>query len=194
VNVAEETRRILILEAVADEARREAAEGRARLADRARRQLAEEHVAPSWNLPEIAKVTLGVSSPKIEIDDTTKLLAWVEARNPDGVIRVPTIRPEYLAQLLGEVIVDHGIVLWTQTGEVVPGLKLRPGGQPKALSIVPHTGVRAGLAAVAAEILGSAQAAIMPPAEAATVVDAEIGPGDPFAMFPPILSRGGGVH
>jgi len=179
VSIADETRRILILEAFAAEAKAAAAEGRARLSAQAREQLATEGVAPSWNLPQIAKVTLGVTSDALEIDDADKFRAWVEIIAPEQIEHLPRVRPGYTDLVLKTVKVDGEFVVWPDTGETVPGLKVRIGGQPKNLSIVPQPGVRAYVNERAAELLGTANKAIA----GQPAVDAEV--PDPFALFPP---------
>lgn len=179
MSIADETRRILILEAFAAEAKAAAAEGRARLAAQAREQLATEGVAPSWNLPQIAKVTLGVTTDSLIVDDETKFRTWVQIIAPEQIEHLPRVRPAYADQVLKTVTVDGEFLVWPETGEIVPGLKVRPGGQPKNLSIVPQPGIRAYVADRAAELLGTANKAIA--GQPADFVE----PADPFDLFPP---------
>jgi len=185
VTLADDTRAILVLEAFAAEAKRIADAKRAELTAQARAQLARDGVAPSWTLPAIAKVTLGLTRETVEVSDSDKLLAWVQQRNPSEVEQQPRVRPAYLNVLLGQVKVDGDLVVWAETGEIVPGLAVRPGGKPKGLTITAQPGIKAAVAAGVAEMLGTAHAAITAPDPGGASVDAEVGPGDPWALFPP---------
>ncbi len=185
MTLADDTRAILVLEAFAAEAKRLADAKRAELASAARAQLDRDGVAPSWTLPAIAKVTLGLTRETIEIADSDKLLAWVQQRNPAEVEQLSRVRPAYVNALLGQVKAEGDLVVWLETGEIVPGLTVRTGGKPKSLTITPQPGIKAAVAAGVAEMLGTAHAAITAPADTASAVDAEIGAGDPFALFPP---------
>jgi hypothetical protein len=186
---ADTVKTILILEAFADEARRRAAEHRELLNEQALAELDQQGTAPTWRLPDIAQVTLPLSKQKVEVVDADQLRAWVEARQPEEVETVSTtrVRPAFVGALLEFLVVADGVVMHPETGEVVPGLKVRKGGEPGSIRITPDRGVRAFVASTAAEMLGTAQAALNGP-----VLDAEPGAaatfspgGDPFTLFPP---------
>lgn len=180
MSIAEETRRILILEAFAKEANLLASEGRARLRKQAVEQLNSDGVAPSWTLPQIATVTLGTTTGGVYVDDDAKLTAWVQQIAPDQIRQVPEVSAEFMASLLKTVTVDGDLIVWPDTGEIVPGLKVKPAGEPKNLAIVPKPGVRGVLDSRVAEMLGTAHAAITgTPIE---TVDAD---ADPFDLNPP---------
>lgn len=190
MTLADDTRAILVLEAFAAEATRIAAEKRAEIAQAARAQLARDGVAPSWTLPAIAKVTLGLTKEAVEVADAGKLLAWVAQRMPSEIEEILQVRPAYVRTLIAQVKTDGDLVFWPETGEIVPGLAVRPGGRPKGLTITAQPGIKAAIATGVSEMLGTAHAAITAPTAEAESVAAEVGVGDPFALFPPTTSGG----
>lgn len=191
---ADMVKNILVLEEFAAEAKKLAAVQRLQLDEQARKELAEHGTAPTWRMPEIAQVVLPLSKQKIEVSNPEQLLAWVQHRHPGEVETVTTtaIRASFLTVLTGgsALKVDGDVVVDPDTGEIVPGLSVRKGGQPGTLRITAEPGVRAVVGAAVAEMLGTAHAAIAGP-----VVDGEALPepessfaasGDPFALFPPV--------
>jgi hypothetical protein len=133
--------RTLMLESVAANARARAAVLRAELAEAARAELEREGTAPTWRLPDIGTVTLPVSTERVYVADEAALLAWVKAHasegDPDDVLEtIERVKPSYLAELLTLVEIVDGRVI-DDLGTVVPGLAIRPGGVPQALSFRP---------------------------------------------------------
>jgi len=188
---ADTVKAILVLEAFAEEAKRVAGEHRARLGEQAIAELEKQGTAPTWRLVDIARVTLPLSKQKIDVSDPDKLLTWVEARHPDEVEVITTtrVRREFVDALLAYLVVVDDTVMHPETAEIVPGLKVRPGGIPGTLTITAEKGVKTVVAATAREMLGTAHAALVAP-----IVNGETAPaepatfsadGDPFALFPP---------
>lgn len=187
---ADTVKAILILESFAAEANRLAGVRRAQLGEEALQELNMQGTAPTWRLPDIAQITLPLSKQKIEVADVDQLIVWVQARHPDEVETVSStrVRPEFLTALLGYLVAAGDAVIDPQTGEVVPGVIVRPGGIPGTLRITAERAVKDVAAATAAQMLGTAYAALLgrteveaTPSHPATFATA----GDPFALFPP---------
>lgn len=188
---AETVKAILVLEAFADEARRLAGEHRTRLGEEAISELGEQGTAPTWRIADIARVTLPVSKQRIDVSDLDSLRGWVEARHPEEVETITTtrVRPEFVNALLAYLVPVDDVVIDPETGEIVPGLRVRPGGLPGTLTITAERKVKVLAAVTARDMLGTAQAALVGP-----IVDGDSVPaqpatfspdGDPFALFPP---------
>ena len=186
MNIAEETRNIIALEALADEAKRIAAGKRDALAIEARRQLTDSGVAPSWAVPEVAKVTLGLTKTAAFVADEAKLTAWMEARHPARVETTRQIRSPFLTQFLSGLAHEGEQAVDRETGEIVPGVAVRKGGQPASLSIKAEPEVKRTIAATVGLMLATAHPAIVGAREPDLPAVAEpwIPAGDPFAAFP----------
>lgn len=184
MSIADDAKTILLLEAFADEAKRLAGERRTRLAERARKQLAEDGIAPSWHLPAVAKVTLAVTKTALHVADERKLTEWVIARFPDETER--TVKARFITALLGRLKVEGDVAVDPATGEIVPGIGVRQGGQPANLSVKAEPGVKDDLAGLVAQMLAAAHPEIAAPAETALPApeDPWLPSGDPFAAFP----------
>jgi hypothetical protein len=157
VNRQEMITRTLMLESVAANARARAAVLRAELAEVARAELEREGTAPTWRLPDIGTVTLPVSTERVYVADEAALLAWVKdwPGDPAEVIEtIERIKPSYLADLLNVVEIVDGL------GTVVPGLAIRPGGVPQALSFRPSKDAQAVARAAAEKLMADVEAAL----------------------------------
>lgn len=186
MNIAEETRNIIALEALAEHATQLAKAKRAELDATARKQLAESGVAPSWAVPELAKVTLSLSKTATVVTDGAKLLAWMEARYPARVETIRRVREPFLTQFLKTLAVSGEQAVDRETGEIVPGVAVRKGGQPVHLSIKAEPQVKRDMAETVAALMASAHPAIVgaPEPELPAVEDPWVPAGDPFALFP----------
>lgn len=184
MSIADDTKKVLLLEAFADEAKRIAAEHRAALTERARKQLAEDGIAPSWNLPQVAKVTLGVTKTAAYVSDAAKLARWVEFNHPDEMESV--VRGAFLARLLASVVVEGDVAVDKETGEIVPGIGVRRGGLPANLTIKPEAGVKQDLAGLVTQMLATAHPELTAGTEKELPApdDPWLPSGDPFAAFP----------
>lgn len=161
MNRAEMTRMILTWEAVAARAQTMAAELRIQLDTAARAELEEQGTAPTWRMPDLATVTLPVSKPSVVVADQTALTKWAALRLP-GEVEL-AIRPASLRALLRQVDADGDLIYLRDGGEVVPGLEVRPGGQPKALSIRADPAGMAQISAEADDIMAALAAALAEP-------------------------------
>ena len=137
MNRADLTRGVLLYEQLAEAAKAKAARYREVLTADARGELEQQGMAPSWKLPLVGQVVRPVSEQAIVVTNLAALTAWVAARYPDQIEHVEQIRPAYAAVLTKRLEADGAIVFDPQTGEVVPGVEVRAGGQPKALTIRP---------------------------------------------------------
>lgn len=143
MNRADLTRGVLLYEQLAAAAKAKAAGYREELSAAALRELEDEGVAPSWKLPTIARVVLPVTEAAIVVTDRDALTKWVAERYPEQVHQITLIRPAYEAGLTKRLGVEDGQVFDPASGEIVPGVELRAGGQPKTLTITPTDDAKA---------------------------------------------------
>jgi len=163
VNRSELVRTAMIWDAVAGQAIARARVAREELADQAKAELAEQGTAVTWRLLELATVTLPVSHETIVVNDRDALLKWTKARHPDEVEHIEQVRAAFLIALPLRCHADADYVCDNETGEVVPGLVLRAGGQPGTLSIRALPDAKRVLADVASNVLESIAAAMTEP-------------------------------
>lgn len=142
MNRTDRVREVLRLEGLAAAAVARAGAHRAELDREAREELAREGTAPSWRLPDIGTVALPISKEAPVISDVGALLKWVEVRHPSEVETVRQVRVAFQAALLKRVDCDGEVVLDPETGEVIPGMTVRPGGMPKTLTITASRDVK----------------------------------------------------
>jgi hypothetical protein len=133
MNRVERTAQIARLEALADAAKAAAGRHRAELEESARVELAEQGTAPTWRLPGIGTVGLSVSREAAVVADAGAWTSWVAGRHPDEIVQ--QVRPTSERALLGRLVVDGDVVVDPGTGEIVPGLSVRPGGMPGRLTV-----------------------------------------------------------
>ena len=135
MNRIERIQEILRLEGVATAARRQAEQRRAELDAEARAELEAQGTAPTWRIPGLGTVSLPVSKEAAVVADTAAFAAWCAQRHSANVETVTVVRPAFQAALLARVVCDGDVVVDPDTGEAIPGLAVRPGGQPRALTI-----------------------------------------------------------
>jgi hypothetical protein len=168
--------RTLMLEQVAAEARARAAKLREELAADARAELAEQGTAPTWRIPDIGTVTLPVSKETVYVSDEQALLEWVKAQpgDPTDVIEtVERLKPWYVHDLLTLVEgIAEDVVIEPDTGESIPGLRMRPGGVPGSLSFRPSRDAQAVARAAAEKLVGDIELALGGPVVLAEPRDA----------------------
>lgn len=187
MTIKDDVRNILILEAFATEATRIAATKRIALNEQARQQLETEGVAPSWTLPGVAKVGLSFTKQAAAVTDMVKLTDWMVAKHHDLTETIVQIRPTQLTRFLAELSTEDGVPVDKETGEIVPGITIRPGGQPKSLSVIPDPGVKVTISDQVAQMLATAHPAVTgAPDSAPTLPDSPwVAAGDPWAAFTP---------
>lgn len=172
MNRQEMITRTLMLESVAANARARAAAIRAELAEVARAELEREGTAPTWRLPDIGTVTLPVSTERVYVADEDVLVEWALSFHPDEVERIERVRPAFLGVLLAECRGEGDAVVWMREGALVPGLAVRPGGVPQALSFRPSRDAQAVARAAAEKLVADVEAALDGPVVLAERSDA----------------------
>lgn len=143
MNRADLAKQVLLYDSLASVAKDRAAGFRAELDIQARHELAEQGMAPTWRLPDVGTVTLPVSQESIALTNVAALLEWAVARHPDGVEMVPALKPAFVAGLEKRLGAAGDLVCDRETGELVPGYRVRLGGLPQALSIRPSSDAKA---------------------------------------------------
>lgn len=77
----------------------------------------------------MATVAASVTHQSVSVSDSAALTRWVTNRYPTEVEMVPTVRPAWLTGFLQRASPSGDVVADPSTGEVVPGLAVRPGGE-----------------------------------------------------------------
>lgn len=159
MNRRERVEAVVRLEGIAAAATERAAQLRQDLETEARTELAEQGSAPSWRLPGLGTVTLAVTREAAYVADPAVFMAWVKARFPGEIVE--QVRPSFQTALLAEVICDgeacechDRVAVHPGTGEIVPGLAVRPGGLPRSLSFRMDRQVKAEAVTDAEAIIG----------------------------------------
>jgi len=130
------TQAVVWLDAIAARAKAERDKLKEQLDADAFAEFREQGTAPTWRIPDVATVSASVSKQSVSVVDEAEFLRWVATRYPDGVEIVNRVRPSWAAAFLERHIEVSGEdVSDTATGEVVPGVKVRPGGRFLGVSI-----------------------------------------------------------
>lgn len=163
MNRAEVIRQIFLWEKVAEQARARAAQFRVMLQADANAEYAEQGTAASWRVPALASVVLPISKTAVVVDDAAALAKWVQSAHPTEVEQVTRVRAAYLPALLRSVQPSGDLVV-DEEGTVVPGLKVRPGGQPGSVTLTPEAEARQAATVVADAVLEQVATAMDLPA------------------------------
>lgn len=158
MNRFEATREVLVLEAAAGQLRERAKTVRLQLDADARAELEEHGSAPTWRLADLGTWSLPVSKEAPTIADRVALTEWVARRYPTEVIQV--VNPAFQSALLARLAVAGESVIDPLTGEVVPGLGVRPGGLPQTLRFKPNSDALAMVDQAADHVAGQVVAAL----------------------------------
>lgn len=148
MNRVEMVQQILTLEAVANAAKARAEVLRLELSTAARAELEEQGTAPTWRMPELGTVQLPLSQESFSVRDPEALAAWVAKRYPTEVQTKPVVRPSFVGILLETAKSNGDAACDPETGEVIPGMAVRSGGQPQSLRVTPDRDAKAAFAAV----------------------------------------------
>lgn len=148
MNRADTVKAIVWLEQVAAAAAAEAAKRRDELLADAADEYQQHGSIPTYRLPDLGTVSLSVSQAAVVVSDESAFADWVGERHPNQV--VPKVRPAWQRQFLARLHCDEGIVT-DDDGEVIPGLVVRPGGQPRYVAIRPSNEAIAAFSASAGE-------------------------------------------
>jgi hypothetical protein len=123
-----------------------------------RQELAAEAVAEfeehgngvTWTMRDLGRITLPLTEEAAYITDIGHLLKWAKERHPENVETVEQVRAAFQSWLIGNATVaEGGVAVHPETGEVIPGMGVREGGQPKSLSITIARDAKALLASYA---------------------------------------------
>lgn len=105
----------------------------------------------TWTFRDLGRVTLPLTTEAPVIADIDALLKWVKERHPENVETVEQVRAAFQKWLLENAqITEDGTVIDPETAEVIPGMGVREGGKPKALTITVDRPVKELLANYAA--------------------------------------------
>jgi hypothetical protein len=137
---------------LADAAKARAGEHRRALEADARAELERERVAPTWRITDVGTITLPVTQAGVVVTDPAALLAWCRERHPEQVETVELVRSAFITALIRRATVDGDLVV-DETGEPVPGMAWKPGGEAKSLSFRIDGDVKKLFRAAADELL-----------------------------------------
>lgn len=136
-------------------------------------EFAENGGAPTWRY-DVGTVSLAISKESVEVCDEAAFRTWVGERYPEELVQ--TVRASWQTAFLERARqeADTEIVADPHTGEVIPGVRLKPGGEPKHLTVRVDAAAKEVLAMHAAAGLKHLEIDGNP----APVVLAEIGQAD----------------
>jgi len=143
MNRAEKSKAILLYDQLAAAAKAKSAHLRGELEADARTEYEQQGMAPTWRMPDVGTVILPIASQQIVVADEDKLIAWVADRDPAMVESIQRVNGTHLVGILSHAVAEGDVACDPRTGEVIPGLAVRAGGQPMALSIRPSSDARA---------------------------------------------------
>lgn len=140
---------IIWLDQLTAAAKVERAKLAADLAADARAELEEQGTAPTWRIPDVATVSSSVTHAAVFVENEAAFTAWVAKRYPTEVETVQRVRSAWLTGFLAKAPGAAGVVSDPETGEVVPGLGIRRGGDFAGISVRATTEAKSVFAAVA---------------------------------------------
>jgi hypothetical protein len=161
MNRSDKVKWALMLDAVAAAVTAQAAAVRAELTADAAADFAEQGTATTWRLPDdLATVSMRVSRSAVVVSEPQVWLKWVAARYPDEVVR--SVRTSWQAAFLKDrVFVEHDpddsnltVMVDPSTGERIPGLEFRRGGEPLGISIRAGDEAKRVFALAAEQVVG----------------------------------------
>jgi len=129
MNRAETITAVIWLDQIAAKAKEEAAKLRADLSADARAEFEEQGTPPTWRVPDVATVSASVTHAGIVVGDERALARWVMSRYPTEVEEVVQVRSAWRTHLLAIAQPSGDVATLPNTGEVIPGLTVRAGGE-----------------------------------------------------------------
>lgn len=176
MNRTELVTRIVAYDRLALLAKARGAELREQLSAEARAELEEQGTAPTWRIPDVATVAASVTHESVYVADPAVWARWVESRYPTEVERVTVVRPAWQAGFLDAALAEYGesgerVVVDTSSGEVVPGLAVRSGGEFGGVSIRVSRDAKAVFDALASDRLARLELEASTPTVLAEVSD-----------------------
>lgn len=173
MNRADVIRQILLWERVAEQATARAAVFRQQLQADAAAEFDEQGTAPSWRLPDVAQVVLPVSRTAPVVADHEALAKWVSLVRPAEVeLRV---RPAYVKALRDAARVEGDVVI-DKDGTVIPGMEVRPGGNPGSVTLTPESAGKEAAVEAAGRVLDLVAVSLhLPAPDFAAPAEGEVG-------------------
>jgi hypothetical protein len=154
MNRSERLQELLRLDGLIAAAKERAAEHRVALNAEAAGEYEREGMAPTWRWPDLGTVILPISKETAVISDMEALVEWCRQRHPSELETLVQVRPAFQLALMHRVQPAGEVVVDPATGEIVPGLAVRAGGAPKALTIRPTPEATAVFAEAGRQMLG----------------------------------------
>lgn len=151
MNRAELVRALAACEALAEQMRE------ALNAD-ARAEFDEQGTAPTWRMRDFT-VTASLTKDTVVVADPAAFMKWVKLAYPAAVEE--QVNPQWQRDFLNRKVRREDPPSDVE-GQVIPGLGLRPGGQIKAVSVLPAAEVKARLTQAAAEIVAGQRPLALP--------------------------------
>lgn len=145
-------RDVMVLEAMAKHLYEMADQRRAMLKAEAVAILAEQGTADTWRIPSVGRVQVSVSRQSAVVENERAFARWVASRYPTEVEQ--RVRSNWQKVFLPTLRVEYDTVTDPDTGEVIPGLGVREGGQVTSVAVVPEAAVKAMLKDLAAGVVG----------------------------------------
>lgn len=133
---------VMRLEGLATAATAAARALRDELDTEARDEYARTAAAPTWRMSDLGTATLPITKEAVAVADINALLAWTRERHPEQIRTVEEVEPAFQSWLIANCVRADGAAVHPETGEVVPGLTVRPGGVPRSLSWRPEPATR----------------------------------------------------
>lgn len=135
MNRSDLVQRIILLDQIAEKVKQESQALRSVLMLDARAEFEEQGSAPTWRMPDLATVATAVTHGSVSVADEYTFRRWVAERHPDQLY-VPTerVREAWQAEFLAKLTVADGVASDSE-GEVIPGLRVKEGGEFSGISI-----------------------------------------------------------
>lgn len=131
---------------------------RSELDQEARAEYAANENGVTWTWRDFGQVVLPLSNEAVVVQDIDLLKAWVKEHHPEQIRVVEEVWSTFQTHLLKNGVVTADGVKDPATGEVIPGLGVRPGGVPKSLTITVEKTAKELYAAYAAQEVARALA------------------------------------
>lgn len=138
MNRLEGTKNLIKLEAAAAQLTEMAKAIRLELDADAQREFKEQGAAPTWRLKDLGTWSLPITRDSVAVTDPDAFLDWLAERHPTEVEEIRRPRKAFFEVLTQFLVQDGAEVVHRSTGEVVPGLEIRPGGTPLTLRFKPN--------------------------------------------------------
>jgi hypothetical protein len=133
MNRSDRVKAIVWLDQLVAAAAAESAKLRGELDQDARNEFEECGTAPTWRIPDVATISSSVTHESVNVTDPAAFAQWVSKRYPTEVEL--SVRAAWWKTFRTKVQPADDVVCDPETGEVVPGLGVREGGQFGGISV-----------------------------------------------------------